>query len=167
MRINFEKYGIDPSKVRAGKTVCPKCSHTRKNRNDKCLSVDLATGMFNCHNAGCNFKGCAAEFDRPRREYVNPQEKLSKLGSKPLLWFESVRGITNYTLLKFKITEAKEWMPQVEKERNCICFNYFRKEKLVNIKFRDAEKNFKLVKGAELILALNDSADAFVLRLSK
>lgn len=157
MRINFEKYGIDPSKVRVGKTVCPKCSHTRKNRNDKCLSVDLATGMFNCHNAGCNFKGCAAEFNRPRREYVNPQEKLSKLGSKPLLWFESVRGITNYTLLKFKITEAKEWMPQVEKERNCICFNYFRKEKLVNIKFRDAEKNFKLVKGAELIFYNLDS----------
>jgi twinkle protein len=42
-------------------------------------------------------------------------------------------------------------MPQVNKKRRVINFNYYRENKLVNTKFRDSEKNFKMVSGAELI----------------
>jgi hypothetical protein len=42
-------------------------------------------------------------------------------------------------------------MPQVQSERNVICFNYFREGQLINVKYRDGEKNFKLVKDAEKI----------------
>jgi hypothetical protein len=36
------------------KTLCPKCSHTRKNRRDPCLSVRIEPSgvVFNCHNCG-------------------------------------------------------------------------------------------------------------------
>lgn len=44
-----------------------------------------------------------------------------------------------------------EWMPQTQKEENCICFPYIRDGEIVNIKFRDARKGFKMVKDAELI----------------
>jgi twinkle protein len=43
-------------------------------------------------------------------------------------------------------------MPQVEKETRCINFNYFYYGSLVNIKYRDNSKNFKLVSGAMLSL---------------
>lgn len=42
-------------------------------------------------------------------------------------------------------------MPQTEKNENCICFNYYRDGRLVNVKYRDGAKNFKLFSGAELI----------------
>ena len=42
-------------------------------------------------------------------------------------------------------------MPQVETKRNVICFNYYRDKELINIKYRDGEKNFKQYKGAEKI----------------
>lgn len=86
-----------------------------------------------------------------KREYVKPAPRLEKLGSKALEYFERERMISNNTLLRFNITEANEWMPGVNKEVPVICFNYYRNEELVNIKFRGPQKSFKLAKDAELI----------------
>jgi twinkle protein len=151
MNIKWEKYGIDTSKVVGGKTHCPKCSHTRKNKRDRSLSVDLKSGLFNCHNAGCEFRGCAVEIVKEKRVYVKPPARLEKLQKAVIDNLEKERGISNNTLLRFGITESKEWMPQFEKEVTCICFNYYRGEDLVNIKFRGPKKSFKLAKDAELI----------------
>lgn len=145
--MNWGKYDIDVSKVVGGKTICPKCSHNRKHKKDKCLSVDLTEGLFNCHN--CGYSGSAKDFKK--KEYVKPQPRLEKLGEKSLKFFESDRGISNNTILRFKVTEAKEWMPQFEREVSCICFNYYRGEELTNIKFRGPQKAFKMAKSAELI----------------
>ena len=45
--------------VRSGntKTLCPRCSHTRKNKRDPCLSVlvDTEGVQYFCHN--CGFHG--------------------------------------------------------------------------------------------------------------
>ena len=49
------------------------------------------------------------------------------------------------------ITEGVEWMPQTGKEENTIQFNYFIGDELVNVKYRDGRKNFKLYKGAEKV----------------
>ena len=49
------------------------------------------------------------------------------------------------------IFNKNEWMPQTQREENCICFPYFKDGEMVNIKFRDARKSFKMVKDAELI----------------
>ncbi len=144
--MNWEKHGIDISKVRSGKGFCPKCHHERKNRQDRELSVDVDKGLFNCHH--CGFSGTAVEYQR--KEYVKPLPRLEKLSEKSIKFFES-RGISNNTLLRFNITEATEWMPQFEKECQTICFNYYIGEQLVNIKFRGPQKAFKLAKDAELI----------------
>src|SRR6478736_4395085 len=149
MNLNWDKYGIDISKARGGKTICPNCSHTRRHKTDPCLSVDLKTGLFNCHN-GCGFKGSAAMFEKPKKEFTKPLQRLEKLSPKLLKWFEE-RKISNNTLLRFGVTESKEWMPQFEKKTPVICFNYMRGEEVVNIKFRGALKSFKMEKGAELI----------------
>ncbi|MEJ7737435.1 MAG: bifunctional DNA primase/helicase [Chitinophagaceae bacterium] len=129
------------------KVTCPECSEARKNKKDPCLSVDIDSGVWNCHN--CGFKGRVLE--KKHKQYVPPVARLEKLSSKALSWFEKDRNISNNTLLRFSITEAKEWMPQFESEAECICFNYFRGEDLVNIKFRGPKKSFKMAKDAELL----------------
>jgi len=91
-----------------------------------------------------------------KREFVKPLPRLEKVSSKTIDFFES-RKISNDTLLRMKITESKEWMPQFEKEVPVICFNYFKNDELLNIKFRGPKKSFKLSKDAELIFYNLDS----------
>ena len=47
--------------------------------------------------------------------------------------------------------EGKEFMPQTGKLENAIQFNYYMGMDLINIKYRDGRKNFKLYKGAEKV----------------
>lgn len=96
------------------------------------------------------------ELEQTSKEYSKPIERLEKIDPKFIEWFEQ-RGISNNTLLRFNITQSTEWMPKANKETTAICFNYYRDGKLVNIKFRAAQKDFKLEKDAELIFYNLDS----------
>jgi twinkle protein len=164
MKFNWEKYGIDPQKVSGGKAYCPKCHNERKHKKNRSLSVDTQTGAFNCHN--CEYRGYAIERNRPKKEFVKPQPRLEKLTEKGMAFFEKDRMISNNTLLRFKVTESMEWMPQFEKDVRVICFNYFREEQLVNIKFRGPKKAFKMAKDAEMIFynldAIRDEETAII-----
>lgn len=155
MRFDWGKFGIDIRQVRGGKGFCPKCGPTRKNKRDRSLSVNLDNGTFNCFNSPCDFKGFAGDASilaRPVKEYAKPMPKLQKVSDRVLKYFEG-RGISNNTLLALKVTESLEWMPECGpgEKKLAICFNYFRDEELVNIKYRSADKKFKLEKDAELI----------------
>ncbi len=99
------------------------------------------------------------ELDEPgsKKEFIKPVARLEKLGKKALEWFEVERKISNDTLLRMKITEAVEFMPQMAKEVPVICFNYYRDDQLINIKFRGPKKSFKLSKDSELIFYNIDS----------
>lgn len=90
------------------------------------------------------------------KEYVKPIERIEKIDKDFIDYFEK-RAISNYTLLRFKISQCKEWMPKANSEVRALCFNYYRDEKIVNIKFRAAQKDFKLAKDAELIFYNLDS----------
>lgn len=128
------------------KTTCPKCSHDRKHKSDPCLSVNVYEGIYNCHN--CGWHGA---IKLPVKEYKRPLSEFKKLSDPVIGWFGG-RGITNQTLLRYKITESVEYMPQTSAEARCINFNYYYYGTLVNIKFRDSNKHFKLVSGAMLSL---------------
>jgi twinkle protein len=153
------------------KTKCPKCHDGRKNKQDKSLSVNITTGEYNCHNTGCDFKGnvrsdfkaqTIRKYEKPPQDVLNNIELRDKVVS----WF-AARSIAEATLQHFKIFCKKEWMPQTQKEESCICFPYIRDADIVNIKFRDGAKNFKMVKDAELIFfnlnSLRDRKKAIVL----
>jgi twinkle protein len=90
------------------------------------------------------------ELEETSNEVEKPQPRLEKIDKVYINYFEN-RGISNNTLLRFKITQATEWMPDAQSEIPVVCFNYFRNDELVNIKFRGRNKSFKLVKNAELI----------------
>lgn len=128
------------------KTKCPQCSATRRNKADKPLSVNIDKGVYNCHNCGW---GGSVMF-KEKKEYIKPVEVHVEISEKILGWFEK-RGIGKATLAHWKVGESQEFMPQVGQKRNTINFNYYRKGELINVKYRDAEKNFKMVSGAELI----------------
>ena len=153
----FNQYKLEVGK-REG--ICPLCSANRKpqNRKAKCAMYDWDRGLGTCMN--CNEVFQLHTFKRKGgndKVYTKPKTIANPLLSdKVIKWFES-RGISNNTLVKMKITEGKEWMPQTGKEENTIQFNYFINNELINIKYRDGKKNFKLVKGAEKIFYNIDS----------
>lgn len=105
------------------------------------------------------------EIEQSNKEYAKPKERLEKIDRKYIEWFEQ-RGISNNTLLRFNITQSVEWMPKANKETTAICFNYYRNGELVNIKFRAAQKDFRLEKDAELIFynldAIKDETTAII-----
>jgi twinkle protein len=144
----FHDFGIDIGNKTTGKikTQCPKCSHTRKNKRDKCLSVDIDKGLFNCHN--CGFSG-TTKFQK-KKDFIRPEKIKVNLTERVIKWFVN-RGISEPTLQHWKIGESLQYFPQVGKKRRAINFNYYRENDLVNVKYRDGQKNFKMVSGAELI----------------
>jgi len=147
----FNQYGLEVGKTQG---ICPLCSHTRKpeNRKLKCASYDWERGLGTCHNCDTSFqlhtyerRGEVTKFyEKPPRIEVVP------VSTKVESWFKS-RGISKKTLDDLMITEGVEWMPQTGKEENTIQFNYFIGDELVNVKYRDGRKNFKLYKGAEKV----------------
>lgn len=126
-------------------TTCPKCSESRKKKKDKCLGVNLDLGVWHCNH--CDWKGSIH-----KKQYVTPKwENRTILSDSLLEWFLK-RNIGADVLNLMKITQDTVWMPQVQSSRGVIGFNYFRDGKLVNVKYRDRDKNFTFVKDAELIL---------------
>lgn len=135
------------------KCKCPQCSDGRKNKADKPLSVNITTGEFNCHNCGWKGNVRAHERTREAKKYEKPPADVLKsmeIKERTVEYFRN-RGVSRTTVEKFMIFNRMEWMPQSQKEENCICFPYFRDGELINIKFRDARKGFKMCKDAELI----------------
>lgn len=165
--MNYSDYHIQiPNGKYTGqiKTLCPKCSHARKKKTDKCLSVNLDSQVWTCFN--CNWSGFLKAEPIEKPVYVKPVWKnQTQLSDKCVKWFEG-RGIKQATLEFWKITEGMEFMPQEGKEVNTIQFNYFKDNELVNIKYRSANKGFKLFKGGQLVFYgldhVNFALDAFL-----
>ena len=152
----FNQYDL---KVGAHESICPICSHLRKpeNRKKKCASLDWETGLGTCHN--CNKTFQLHTFKRKGESdkvYVRPDYTPKQPSSKVIEWFKG-RGISQQTLKDLNVSEGPEYMPQTNKEENTIKFNYMMGGELINIKYRDGRKNFKLYKGAEKIFYNIDS----------
>ena len=147
----FNQYNLEVGKTQG---ICPLCSHTRtpKNQKAKCSSYDWERGLGTCHNCSSTFqlhtyqrKGASD------REYVRPEiTKYLPVKDKVTEWFEG-RGISQGTLDDLKVGQGPEYMPQTGKKENAIHFNYTMGDQLINIKYRDGRKNFKLYKGAEKV----------------
>lgn len=141
-------YEIEVNKQGENQMQCPECSQNRRKKHLKCFSYNFEKSAGYCSHCETTFVKYES---KEQKEYVKPQfENYTKLSDEAVKWFES-RGISQKTLISANVVMKKEWLPQIEKEANCIAFQYFRNGELVNIKFRDGRKNFKLVSGAELI----------------
>ena len=151
----FNQHKLEEGKKQG---TCPLCSHDRKPKNQKakCASYDWERGLGTCHNCNSSFqlhtyqrKGAS------EKEYVRPTLQVNVdqpefLSDKVIDWFKT-RGIGTQTLFDLEISEGDEYMPQTGKSENTIKFNYFMGDQLINVKYRDGRKNFKLYKGAEKV----------------
>lgn len=128
---------------------CPACSFDRKKKNSKPFSWNHDKKTGHCQHCNLSFfdPDNTEKRETVKVDYKLPEKNLTQLSDKTLSWFKG-RGISQATVMSFDITESVEYMPE---KRNCINFNYFRGEQLVNIKFRDGQKNFKMFSGGELI----------------
>ena len=122
------------------KTTCPKCSNGRKKSRDKCLSVNIDDGVWNCHHCGWNgslklFKDLKTPLPKP---VVKPEPPKTKLPDNVYQWFED-RGITRSIVNDSKIGYENRW----------IQFPFFKDGEVVNIKSRTADKRFRQSKNAE------------------
>ena len=148
----FNQHGLEEGKSQG---ICPLCSHDRKpeNQKDKCASYDWERGLGTCHN--CNKTFQLHTFNRKgkaEKVYVKPTQpkEQATVNDKVAEWFAS-RGISRSTLYEVGVTDGDEFMPQTGKLEHTIQFNYFVGDQLVNVKYRDGRKNFKLFKGAEKV----------------
>ena len=151
----IDKFNQHSLKENATQGICPSCSHTRKPKNQKaqCASYDWERGLGTCHNCDTTFqlhtyqrKGAS------EKVYIRPEtpEQFNEVSTNVETWF-GTRGISKKTLSDLQVTEGPEWMPQTSKNENTIQFNYFMGDQLINVKYRDGRKNFKLYKGAEKV----------------
>jgi len=151
----IDKFNQHSLKEGASQGTCPLCSSDRQPKNQKaqCASYDWERGLGTCHNCDTSFqlhtyqrKGAS------ERVYVRPDaiEQFDDVSTNVETWF-GTRGISKKTLQALQVTEGQEWMPQTSKMENTIQFNYFMGDQLINVKYRDGRKNFKLYKGAEKV----------------
>ena len=151
----IDKFNQHSLKEGASQGTCPLCSSDRQPKNQKaqCASYDWERGLATCHNCDTSFqlhtyqrKGAS------ERVYVRPDaiEQFDDVSTNVETWF-GTRGISKKTLQDLQVTEGQEWMPQTSKMENTIQFNYFMGDQLINVKYRDGRKNFKLYKGAEKV----------------
>ena len=149
----IDEFNQHSLKEGASQGICPLCSSDRqpKNKKAQCASYDWERGLGTCHNCDTSFqlhtyqrKGAS------EKVYVRPQNQNIGVFSKVEEWFKT-RGISQQTLKDLHVSEGKEFMPQTGKKENTIQFNYTMGDQLINIKYRDGRKNFKLYKGAEKV----------------
>ena len=154
---NFSDFGIDLN-GRSGeevKTTCPQCSHTRKKKSYPCLNVNTVKQIWHCHHCGWSGglgQGVINRSAPPsRRVYPKPDYRPTALSEKAMDWFAK-RGITTEVLIRNRISMERVWMPQIEDESTAITFPFYKGGEVVNVKYRDGQKNFRQFAGAQKVL---------------
>lgn len=144
---------------------CTECDSLRTHHGDKSMKVDMTEKYAHCFHCGYHacwkgpedYNNLPADTRLPQQPPVYlrpvyiPEDRPTRLGEKLARYLIEERCIPLIVLITMKISEKMEWMPQTRREERCMCFDYFEQGKLINTKFRDGAKHFKLISGAELI----------------
>ena len=159
----FRDYGIDAPGVGTGQyyTTCPSCSHTRKKKNDKCLSVNYADGTWNCHHCG-EFSGRLPQqkVEIPMR-HSQPQPAADDIAGWPatgplttacLEWL-AARGIPQEVAEAFGLQMTRVFFPALNAKSEAVAVPFYRDGEIVNWKYRAITgKAFSQSKGGEQCL---------------
>ena len=142
-------------------TTCPKCSAERKRANQRkpCLSVNVDKEVWYCHHCGWagtlqqgedrRYQGNNLHWKKP--EWVRPTYQPDATLSEGTLAFFTKRGISKEVVERNRITTGSVYMPQVGDWVNAIRFPFYRGGEVINVKYRDKKKNFRMEAQAERI----------------
>ena len=117
------------------KISCPSCSHTRKKKNEKTLSLRIEHDKALYHCWHCAMNGFVPMREELPKIKVQKEEKVmavaKKIKTSPLgesaIEFLNKRGISEETAKKAKLKFAKNWIPSEQAEVECIFFPYTNK----------------------------------------
>lgn len=134
-REKLQELGI--TLTRSGKQTCPKCSASRKNKTDKCLSVTYGDEavLYKCHN--CGWDGAVyyrSKFEQIKKTYKKPAPPVIKKENTPLYKYFEKRSISKKVVDIYGISLN---------DKNEIIFPYYKFGELVNIKYRKNLENGK------------------------
>ena len=127
----FEEGIIISSNYGQQKTVCPKCSHTRKNKRDTCLSVNIQNdvAMWHCHH--CDWKGAVHEnIVKPRN--INYKQNVYTFPQSTNIEDDCIRYLASRRISEKTIKDFG-----LNSKNNILAFPYFLDGKKVNTKFRN------------------------------
>lgn len=135
-------------------SICPECSHNRTKKTEKCVYVNISEGFGKCFHCetlffkdkDSNKRDLSVNYSLPKQEYQN----YTNLSENMVKWFKN-RGISQNTLIENNITEEIAYFPQIQKEQNSICFNYFEQDLLVDKKYRSGQKHFSGASNAKKV----------------
>ena len=132
--MNFQDYNINITTQGAEvRTICPKCSPSRKKQKDKCLAVNTIEGCWHCHH--CGWSGGLG--GKEQKVFEIPKDKLPQ---SVIAHFKSrgiSEGILKQEYIGFEQNYGKGW----------IKFPYFKNSVCVNIKYKSSDKQFRQEKG--------------------
>jgi twinkle protein len=165
---DFGDYGINvPNGSGNRKLRCPNCQATRtKNKNDKPLSVDLTKGLWKCHH--CGDKGIVKDEKyqaysdlRSKARYSTPLKRVYKAcvyTPKPeavppdaLMTYFQKRGISEAVVKRNQVEVREVFMPQMNRRVSALAFPFKRDGEVINVKYRDQFKNFRMESECEPI----------------
>lgn len=161
---DFKIENINSSGPTEQRAHCPECeirmpykhSHSR-NSLDLAVNVEKKTWM--CWR--CGWVGSLKE--RTIETEYKPVVKKSKVLEKQekMIEYFRGRGIAPQVINRNKITAEEVYFPHLNANSKAIAFNYFIGDDIVNVKWRNGNKEFLQVKDAPQILyKLNDITDS-------
>jgi twinkle protein len=139
------------------KISCPVCSgtHSPAKQRNKDLSFNLESKIGKCHRCGKSFVKPSRK-PQEKKNYIKPEWKNSTALDENVIKYLEERKISQATIRWNKlVSSGMEYI--AGKQSLTIQFNYWKNGELVNVKYRDAAKNFKLIKDAELVFFNIDS----------
>ena len=163
--------------------ICPSCTPARelKHQHEKKLAVNINKypNVWRCNHCGEGGGVLTKEYiERAKIKPLTKSYKYIPMSDPLVTWFWEKRRIGVQTLNHFDISMSMEPMMQQRVKageehlkgkwitKNCINYKYKKDDAVVNIKFRDRTKNFKVISGASLIFynldAIKDYTEAVI-----
>ena len=125
------------------KIKCPACSHSRKNKTDRTLSLRIEQDriLYQCWH--CQQQGIVPlreEMPEPRVMPMSVAKNVIKdpLSAEAVAWLNA-RGISRETAEKAGISSTRHWIQALGRETDCIQFPYKNKGQEYAYKIRSME----------------------------
>ena len=151
---NFIEWETLDFKKQSGKEKvrCPNCDEQRSDKKDKSLLINHNEGYGKCFY--CESLTFRESKEYTQKEYILPPQtwkNFTTISDGMVKWIEEERKIYQTSLVSLGITQETYYQPKKQKEVSNIVFNYFEGDKLVNKKYRSADKCFTQTSGGKPI----------------
>ena len=132
---------------------CPNCDDVRTNKKDKSLKINHNNGMGKCFYCEVLTFRESDKHDLKGLSYDLPIQTWVNYTNIPDAFIKSleVRKIEQFAIKDLGVTVEKFYQPKLQKEVDCLVFNYFERDKVISKKYRGPNKSFTQSKNTKNI----------------